>query len=70
MPSSPPSIVLSQPATPKAQQALSSVTGQQAVGGRRPIFGAEGIESVLKDVTKDDRGFAFMNAIVKDLGET
>ena len=38
--------------------------------GRRPIFGAEGIESVLRDVSKDDKGFAFMSAIVKVLGET
>ena len=70
LPSSPPSIVLSQPATPKAQQASSSVTGQQAAEGRRPIFGAEGVESVLKDVSKDEKGFAFMSAIVKVLGET
>ena len=70
LPSSPPSIVLSQPATPKAPQASSSVTGQQAAGGRRPIFGAEGIESVLKDVSEDEKGFAFMSAIVKVLGET
>ena len=70
LPSSPPSIVLSQPATPKAQQASSSVTGQQAAGGRRPMFGAEGVESVLKDVSKGEKGFAFMSAIVKVLGET
>ena len=70
LPSSPPSIVLSQPATPKAQQASSSVTGQQAAEGRRPIFGAEGVESVLKDVSKDEKGFAFMSAIVKVLSET
>ena len=70
LPSSPPSIVLSQLATPKAQQASSSVTGQQGAEGRRPIFGAEGVESVLKDVSKDEKGFAFMSAIVKVLGET
>ena len=70
LPSSPPSIVLSQPATPKAQQASSSVTGQQAAEGRRPIFGAGGVESVLKDVSKDEKGFAFMSSIIKVLGET
>ena len=70
LPSSPPSIVLSQPATPKAQQASSSVTGQQAAEGRRPIFGAEGVETVLKDVSKDEKGFAFMSSIIKVLGET
>ena len=63
------SIVLSQPATPKAQRASSSVAGQQALGPGGQILGDEGIR-VLSEIPKDDKGFAFMSAVVEVLGET
>ena len=69
LPSAPASIVLSQPATPKAQQASSSVAGQQALGLGNQILGDEGLR-VLREIPRDENGFAFMSAVVKVLGET
>ena len=68
-PSAPASIVLSHPATPKAQHASSSVTGQQAAGIGNQILGDDGLQ-MLRDIPKDEKGFAFMSAIVQVLGET
>ena len=60
----------SHPATPKAFEASQNVTGQQAAGssvGRG--FGGE-IGSLLETIPRDEKGFAFMSAMVKALGAT
>ncbi len=58
------------PGTPKAQNAFSNVIGQQAAGPSvGHVFGRE-LSSVLETIPRDDKGFAFMSAMVRALGET